>query len=104
MTLKGQSRSSTRSTFKNAQNDQKSHQKASGDVNIQILHLTLTELLKVMPNKGENGLCQVQGQLSQMLRMARKVIRELISKLLQHSIFLKAVLATVATMYLNVKM
>ena len=44
------------STFKNAQNGQKSHQKASRDVNMQILHSTLTQLLKVTPKKGENGL------------------------------------------------
>ena len=37
---------------KNAQNGQKSHQKASGEENIQILHWTLTQLLKVIPKKG----------------------------------------------------
>ena len=31
-------------------------QKASGDVNMQILHSTFTQLLKVMPKKGANGL------------------------------------------------
>ena len=123
MTLKGQSRSRWRSNFKNTQNDQKSHQKASGDVNIQILHFTLTQLLKVMPKKRvimaykwdykviweyimKNGIDtnfltswpwkvhqgQVHGQLSKMLRMAWKVIRKLTSKLLQHNLFLKAVL------------
>ena len=51
MTLKCQSRSSSRSTFKNAQNGQKSHQKASVDVNMQVLHATLAQLLKVTPKK-----------------------------------------------------
>ena len=51
MTLKGQSRPSSRSIFKNAQNGQKKHQKASGDINTQILHSTLTQLLKVMPKR-----------------------------------------------------
>ena len=37
------------STFKNAQ---KGHQKASEDVNMQILHSTLTQLRKVTPKKG----------------------------------------------------
>ena len=41
---------------KNAQNGQKIHQKASGYVNMQILPLTLAQLLKVMPKKGEHSL------------------------------------------------
>ena len=49
MTLKG--KSSSTSTFKNAQNGQKSHQKASLDVNMQILHATLAQLLKVTHKK-----------------------------------------------------
>ena len=47
----------SRSTFKNAQNGQKSHQNAFGDVTMQILHANLTQLLKVTPKKkGENVL------------------------------------------------
>ena len=35
---------------------QTSHQKGSGDENMQMLHSTVTQLHKVMPKKDENGL------------------------------------------------
>ena len=49
-------RLSSRSTLENAQNGQKIHQKASGYINMQILPLALTQLLKVLPKKGEHSL------------------------------------------------
>ena len=54
MALKDQSTS--KSTFKNAQNGQTGYQKAFEDVNTQILHSTLIQLLNVIPKMGENGL------------------------------------------------
>ena len=49
MTLTVHLKSRLRSTLKNAQNDQKSHQNAS--VDMQILHATLAQLLKITPKK-----------------------------------------------------
>ena len=40
----------------NAQNGQKILQKTFGYINMQILHLNLAQLLKVMPKKGEHSL------------------------------------------------
>ena len=55
ITLKGQSKSRPRSTFKNAHSVQKSHKKASGNVNMHIMHSTVTQLCMGMPEKGETG-------------------------------------------------
>ena len=40
----------------NAQNGQKIHQNAYGYVNMQMLPLTLAQLLKAIPKKGEHSL------------------------------------------------
>ena len=140
MILKGQSKSSSMSTFKNVQNGQKSQQKSSRDVNMQILHSTLTQLLKVTSKKvkmayqwiykvikiwwelaliqifsrrdaerssskstilyAQNGLkCHQQTSEYDHLHMRPSALAQLlkfipkkgISKLLQHSLFIKAV-------------